>query len=134
MVPESFDRVTAVRGINDALQSHVEWKVRLRSAVRGREILDVASVRLDSVCKMGMWLYAQGARWGDLADDLKRTHAEFHLAAAHVAEACNAGHYELAEQMMGPGSSYMKATSAVRSAIFDLVSRSRQEQARTRSA
>jgi methyl-accepting chemotaxis protein len=128
MQANSFNRAADVRSINDALQSHVEWKVRLRSAIRAREPLDVDAIRLDSVCKMGIWLYGEGERWGKLAAHLRETHAEFHAAAAGVAEACNAGNFELAEQMMGPGSAYMKATTAVRTAIFDLVARSRHEQ------
>lgn len=130
----NFDRVHDVRGFNDLLQSHVEWKIQLRAEIRAHHTLDVAAIRLDSVCKMGLWLYGEGERWDHLAGELRHAHAEFHLAAARVAEACNAGEYDLAEQMLGPGSAFMKTTSAVRNAVFDLVARSRHEQPRAKTA
>lgn len=128
MIPNSLDRVREVRSLNELMQKHLDWRVWFRTAIRKHEELDVAAIRLDCICQMGIWLHLEGDRWGDLATDLRHKHTAFHLAAAQVAAVSNDGDYYLAEQMVGPGSEFMRASSAVRTAIFDLVASSRRAQ------
>jgi len=129
-----MDRVREVRSLNDVLQKHLDWRAWFRAAIRKHEELDVAATRLDCICPMGIWLHLESDRWGDLSADLRQKHAEFHLAAAQVAAVSNDGDYYLAEQMVGPGSEFMRASSAVRTAIFDLVASSRRQQALAKEA
>lgn len=121
-----IERVREVRSLNGLLQDHLDWRIHFRSSVCKRDALDVATVRLDTICKMGIWLHGDGTQLGDLVAELRQKHAEFHLAAAEVAAVCNDGEYGLGEQMVGPGSAFMQASSAVRTALFDLVARTRR--------
>jgi methyl-accepting chemotaxis protein len=102
--------------VEDMLQCHAEWKIRFRATIRNRELFNLGEIRRDDACQMGAWLYGGGLPDNAATRELRRKHAEFHLAAADVAEVSNSKNFALAEQMLGPGTEFMKATSAVRRA------------------
>ncbi len=114
--------------VEDMLQCHAEWKIRFRAAIRNREVFDLGEIRRDDACQMGAWLYGGEVRDDALARELRKKHAEFHLAAAAVAEVSNAKNFSLAEAMLGPGTDFMKATSAVRRAACAMGTRTAARQ------
>ena len=43
--------------LNNAVQKHAEWKVKLRSAISKHEHMAVASLSRDDRCELGQWLH-----------------------------------------------------------------------------
>ncbi len=109
--------------LDDAIAKHVEWKVKLRSAMIKKEKLDPDAIRRDNACELGKWLHGPGqtqhGRHGSFPE-LVQKHAEFHKQAALVATEINAGHNDKATQMLDAGSSYSSASSAVGASIARL--------------
>lgn len=106
--------------LNDAINSHTDWKIQLRHAISERTTLDVASVARDDACDYGQWLHGPARqRFGTLPAyaDCVLTHARFHARAAEVAEVINAGEHERAERLLGAGSAYALASRAAVLAI-----------------
>lgn len=109
--------------LNDAIQAHAQWKVKLRGAIQNQEQLDVKSISVDNCCPLGQWLHgdakSQYSGLGSYADLVKK-HAVFHQEAGKVATEINAKNYPKAESMLGSGTSYMSASSQVGVAIMAL--------------
>ncbi|MFZ6751687.1 CZB domain-containing protein [Undibacterium sp. Ren11W] len=103
-----------------AVAKHVEWKTKLRSAIIKKETLDAASISADNCCELGKWLHGDAkAKMSGLASykDTLSKHAVFHKEAGKVASAINAQKYAEAEAMLGAGTAYAAASSAVGVAI-----------------
>lgn len=106
--------------LNDAINSHTDWKIRLRHAISEREVLDVEAVARDDACDYGQWLHGPAREWfGALPAyaECVQAHAVFHARAADVAGVINAGDYARAERLLGPGSAYALASRATVLAI-----------------
>lgn len=109
--------------LDEAIQKHAEWKVRLRAAAGRKETLDAATIGQDNACILGKWLHGEGkTQYGRKASfaHLVVKHADFHHSAGKVAEAINAKKYNAAETMLGAGSQYGNASLAVAAAITAL--------------
>lgn len=109
--------------LDEAIQKHAEWKVKLRSAITKKETLDAATIRQDNACILGKWLHGEGkAQYGNKPSfaNLVAKHAEFHHNASKVADAINARKYDAAETMLGVGSQYGNASLTVAAAISAL--------------
>ncbi|HMM70878.1 MAG TPA: CZB domain-containing protein [Rhodocyclaceae bacterium] len=109
--------------LTQAIQKHAEWKLKLRSAIANKEKMDVATISKDNCCELGKWLYGDGtAKFGAMASyaTCVRKHAAFHVEAGKVARAINDGQYTAAESMLGAGTPYTAASSAVGVAIMAL--------------
>ncbi len=109
--------------LEQAIEKHAEWKLKLRLALTRREHLDVESVAHDDRCDLGRWLYGDGQKhFGTLLSfgDCLRKHADFHLEAARVARAINDGRYDEAEAMLNGTGPYASASSSVGVAIMRL--------------
>lgn len=101
---------------NKALKAHRAWKDRFRVAMAKREQMDVARIGADCHCDFGKWLHGEGkqrfghaARYAQCVTD----HAAFHVEAAKVAEAVNAGRLLDAEKMLAFGTTYAKASETL---------------------
>jgi len=109
--------------LNEAIQAHSEWKMKLRSAIQLRTKLDAATIARDDCCALGKWLHGESrARYGRL-DSYKecfQQHARFHKQASQIALAINSGKYDEAEKMLGSGTPYVEASRAVVMAIGTL--------------
>jgi aerotaxis receptor len=93
--------------------AHLQWKTRLRDALRSGEHFDIDTVRRDDCCKLGQWLHGVGRRrWRTLPafDELLRGHAQFHREAAAVAQAANQRDAESVDRLLSPGSAFVQAT------------------------
>lgn len=109
--------------LDEAIQKHSEWKVKLRAAASKKETLDAATIRQDNACTLGKWLHGEGkTQYGSKMSftNLVAKHADFHHNAGKVAEAINAKKYNAAETMLGIGSQYGHASLAVAAAITAL--------------
>jgi len=90
--------------LEQAIESHEAWKVRLRKILEGTstEKLDPSIVCLDDQCDLGKWLRGPGLeRLGHAPffSALVSRHRSFHLQAAQVLSLAHAGEKAKAEQM-----------------------------------
>ncbi len=102
--------------LDNAVETHAQWKTKLRSAISKHEQLDVASLSRDDCCELGIWLHGEGKqKYGRLAahGDCVHKHLKFHHEVTKVAQTVNAKNFSLAESMLGAGSEYAKASSAL---------------------
>jgi methyl-accepting chemotaxis protein len=109
--------------LDDAAAKHAEWKVKLRTAISSGDNLDVRSIGADNCCDLGRWLSADAKRLlgsSPALDDCARKHTAFHREAGRVAEAINAKRMDDATAMIGPGTPYTTASTAVAVAIMRL--------------
>jgi hypothetical protein len=109
--------------LTDAVNAHTDWKIRLRGAISDRTSVDVNAVARDDCCEFGHWLHGTAReRFGALPahQECVVAHAKFHLCAAEVAEAINAGEYSKAERMLERQTRYALASRAIILAIESL--------------
>jgi methyl-accepting chemotaxis protein len=109
--------------LDKALEKHSEWKVKLRAAISKHEEMDVETISKDNCCDFGKWLYGgANSRLSQLASysECVSKHAAFHVEAGRVATMINAKKFSEAEAMLGTGSSFVSASSAVGVAIMRL--------------
>lgn len=78
------------RGLNmkEALDAHIAWTRRLENHLKGDDShYEVAQVAADSFCTLGKWIHGAAKReFGATAEyaELRRVHAEFHMAVGAV--------------------------------------------------
>jgi methyl-accepting chemotaxis protein len=111
--------------LEKAGQSHHEWKVKFRVAMKNQEKMDVVRIGSDSACDFGRWLHGEGrAQHGaDPAfQECLTRHAQFHQEAARVAQAINDRRLAQAEAMLGTGTAYSSASYSTVAAIGQLKS------------
>ncbi len=109
--------------LNHAVAKHAEWKTKFRVAITKKETMDAQTIAKDNCCDLGKWLHEDGLlQFGKLAShrDCVVKHAQFHTKAGKVATAINAKKYEEAEHMLGAGTAYASASTAVGVAIMKL--------------
>lgn len=109
--------------LDNAIRKHGEWKLKFRSAIANQASSDAASISRDGSCDLGKWLHGEArtryAHLSSRADCLAR-HAAFHVEAGKVASTINAKKYDEAQAMLGAGTRYASASSAVGVAIIRL--------------
>jgi methyl-accepting chemotaxis protein len=89
--------------LQTAIDAHMQWRVKLRAAINRTEQLDAAVIGKDSQCELGKWLASDGKmRFGAKPEfqKLVTAHRHFHVCAAQVASACNAGKSKEAEALL----------------------------------
>ncbi|RAK64438.1 CZB domain-containing protein [Phenylobacterium kunshanense] len=109
--------------LDSAIAAHTEWKIKLRSAIERCEAVDAATIAADNCCELGRWLQGEGKRAHGASvmfSDLGTKHTAFHRAAGQVAREINARNYDAATQLLGAGTTYAAASSAVGVAISAL--------------
>ncbi|MBR7800872.1 CZB domain-containing protein [Undibacterium fentianense] len=109
--------------LTQAVAKHVEWKTKLRAAIAKKEQLDEKTISADNCCDLGKWLHgAAKPSVGTLPayKDTVLKHAAFHKEAGKVASAINAKKFTEAEAMLGNGTAYASASTAVGIAIANL--------------
>jgi hypothetical protein len=107
-----------------AIQSHVQWKLRLLSYIEGtsEEVLEPEVVGSDNLCALGKWIYSHGAEhYGDHPkfQSLKDIHAEFHTYASDVVRAVHSGDKEHALHLLQQGE-YPKISNRIKSVLAGL--------------
>lgn len=102
--------------LDNAVHTHAQWKMKLRSAIDKHEQLDLATLSRDDCCELGQWLHGEGkARYGRLAShaDCVHKHVVFHVEVTKVARAVNAQQFDQAKGLLGAGTGYARASSAL---------------------
>ena len=106
-----------------AIQKHTEWRMKFRTAMQTKETMDAVTIGKDDCCELGKWLHGDGRKeCGGLStfEPCLAAHKAFHVEAGKVAAAINAKKYVEAEQMIGSGSAYLKASTVTGGAILKL--------------
>jgi aerotaxis receptor len=109
-----FDKVIA---------AHQQWRVTLRNAALKGKQVDADAVRRDDCCALGKWIYGPGGqRWSKVPvfTGLVSHHKTFHLEAAKVADAINAGKVEQAQKMMDSETPFVQAGHLVTQSIREI--------------
>lgn len=105
---------------DEAIRAHLDWTEAFRTAiVLGRRV-ETTDIARDDLCDLGRWLHSEEARrfsGSATYDRLVAAHATFHREAAKVAELINSGRGAEAERRLWVGSSYSRASAAVREAL-----------------
>ncbi|MFZ6819260.1 CZB domain-containing protein [Undibacterium sp. Ji22W] len=102
--------------LDNAVETHAQWKTKLRTAIAKHEQLDLNTLSRDDCCELGQWLHGAGrASYGRLPahGDCVHKHVVFHREVAKIAKAVNAQQFELAESMLNAGTTYTHASSAL---------------------
>jgi len=109
--------------LDNAVQTHAQWKTKLRSAIAKHETLDLINLSRDDMCELGQWLHGEGkAHYGLLGAhaDCVHKHLVFHREVIKVARSVNAKEFETAEAQLGAASDYAKASSALSVSFLQL--------------
>mgnify|MGYP003351728318 CR=1 FL=1 len=100
--------------LDNAVETHAQWKTRLRTAIVKQEQLDLATLSRDDCCELGQWLHGPGKQqFGRFAahQDCVDKHLRFHREVTKIAKAVNAQQFEQAQRLLGAGTEYSKASS-----------------------
>jgi len=109
--------------LDNAVQTHAQWKTKLRTAIAKHEQLDLMTLSRDDCCELGQWLLGEGkTSYGKLVShaDCVQKHLVFHSEVTKVARAVNAKQFEAAEGMLDAGTPYAKASSALSISFLQL--------------
>jgi hypothetical protein len=112
-----------VMDLDNAVSKHAEWKTKLRAAISRQEQMDVATLAKDNCCELGIWLHGDAKRqFSRLLShgDCLQKHAAFHAEVAKVATVVNAGRAAQADALLGAGTGFAKASSALSVAFLRL--------------
>ncbi|WP_374360901.1 methyl-accepting chemotaxis protein [Pseudoduganella danionis] len=101
--------------VDSIIDAHRQWKVKLRDAIEKGDQIDVKTLERDDCCALGKWIYGEGQRLSGRPSfvTLIDKHARFHRIAGQVGELINKGDYLRAEQALGHGTPFSKATTEV---------------------
>lgn len=109
--------------LDSAIQKHMEWKVKFRTAISKQEQMDAVTIGKDNCCDLGKWLHGEGkTQCSSLASyaTVLNKHAMFHVEAGKVASAINAKKYTEAEAMLGGSSPFSAVSGEVGVALMRL--------------
>ncbi len=109
--------------LDTAIGKHTEWKSKFRNAISKQESLDEEAIKKDNCCDLGKWLHGEAkSKYSSLASyaACRAKHAAFHVEAGKIAALINAKKFKEAELMLGAGTQYTNASSAVGVAIMQL--------------
>ncbi|MCK9637347.1 MAG: CZB domain-containing protein [Methylobacter tundripaludum] len=109
--------------LDSAIQKHMDWKVKFRTAISKQEQMDSVTISKDNCCDLGKWLHEEGktqcSTLPSYATVLNK-HAAFHVEAGKVASAINAKKYTEAETMLDGGSAFTTVSGEVGIALMRL--------------
>ena len=104
---------------DEAVKSHVYWKLILRWLIDGQKSPDIERTGRDDACELGAWIREEGAALAGLPEysTLVRTHSDFHKMAAFMVAMVERGDRERALLMLEKGGEFDIASSLVVDAI-----------------
>ncbi|MCB1144412.1 MAG: CZB domain-containing protein [Leptospiraceae bacterium] len=109
--------------LNNAVQTHADWKVKFRKAIQNKEQLDALTILKDNCCELGKWLYGEAKNnFSSLPSysSCLEAHKSFHLVAGKVAGLINDKKYTEAEAALENNSEYSNASNEVVKKILNL--------------
>jgi hypothetical protein len=110
----------------DAIASHVRWKVTLLLAVRMREPLSeraTLSINRPQECSIHRWLVSKhtlGLRGTPEYRSALELHLAFHMQMQRIALLLNNGQFEAAERLLNPPATFQSASNAFANALMAL--------------
>ncbi len=108
--------------LSKALNTHRRWKDRLLKAIEtGTSEFKPATVRMDSQCEFGKWLYNDAsAELQQTAQyqQIKQLHSTFHHEAARILEIALQGRRDEAHHLLGVGSNFEKTAEALNTELM----------------
>ncbi|MDP3617298.1 MAG: methyl-accepting chemotaxis protein, partial [Rhodoferax sp.] len=110
--------------LDNAIQAHANWRMKLRTAALRGEQLDADTVARDDCCELGKWLHGAGqSKYGGKPSfvELTDSHRDFHQEAGKVARTINRGATDEAEQMLESDTDFSHATQRVSSLLMQLI-------------
>jgi methyl-accepting chemotaxis protein len=106
---------------DEAIKAHSAWKQKLAAYLKKPDAsLNPAEVQADERCKLGKWIYGDGAAHSGAAEfaKVKSDHMAFHRAAAAVVRKADSGQSVSEDTALGGTSDFAAASSAV---VFGLM-------------
>jgi methyl-accepting chemotaxis protein len=111
---------------DDAIVSHLKWKIRLHDFLSGKGgKLDSATVADARACELGRWMDGEGRRYQEVEDyrALVEKHTAFHRVAAEVLRLAESGDRAGAMAMLANGREFSSASRGIVGAIMRLEQR-----------
>ncbi|TRW89571.1 CZB domain-containing protein [Candidatus Methylobacter oryzae] len=109
--------------LDTAIQKHMEWKVKFRTAIAKQEQMDALTIGKDNCCELGKWLHGEGKTQCGTLPSYAMTlnkHAAFHIEAGKIATSINARKFDEAEAMLGGSSPFSTISGEVGLALMRL--------------
>jgi hypothetical protein len=105
--------------------AHSNWKRRFHEHLRGKDRLDLETVRDVTRCNMGQWLCGAGREYADSREyqDLATKHARFHTLAAAALEQADKLSDSEALKLVATDSDFERASRQCISAIWTMADR-----------
>jgi methyl-accepting chemotaxis protein len=105
--------VTLASAMDSAATAHAAWKARLWAAIKsGKADITVADASVDHKCPFGKWLYGEtvpaGFKQSPLYEDMRQTHAKFHVEAGAVLQFAVDRKIDAAKKAMDPHSAFSR--------------------------
>ena len=101
---------------DNAIIAHTAWKNKLKGYLQKKDgSLNPDDIQSDKKCDLGQWICGEGRQLESDPSflELRKKHAEFHIAAATLVRKMNAGESVGEELEVGSRSEFSKATAAV---------------------
>lgn len=126
---ESHERTLEGLDMKGAIDAHMKWRERLLDYLNGKstETLQVSTVACDDNCVLGKWIYSTGKqKFAHLKEleDLRVTHADFHLCAGDILLKHDTDDKEAAEQLLN--TTFKKLSGQVQLSLVRLHAKSTQ--------
>jgi hypothetical protein len=94
---------------DEAVAAHSHWKTKLRAYLtKPDKSLNPADIEADNRCPLGRWLHGEGRAHSADPDfqELRKEHANFHLAAAALVRRADHGENVSDETLLGAKSPF----------------------------
>ena len=116
---------------DDAITSHLEWKVRLIDSLE-RTPGEINRPTDDDSCELSRWLAGEGLAYREFSEygELVEAHSMFHRSAAAIIDIATRGDIEQARALLSPERAFAEASSLTVIRIGNL--RTAIERAKTR--
>lgn len=101
---------------DEAISAHSAWKNKLRTYLRNPDkSLVVATIRKDSECPLGQWIYGEGRKYAGVPEfkELQTEHGNFHRAAAELVQRADSGEKVAEETALGSHSRFSQVSEHV---------------------
>ena len=108
---------------DEAIAAHSAWKQKLAVYLaKPDKSIDSGKLAQDNQCDLGKWIHSQGSALASSTtfQELKKEHANFHLAAADVVRKADTGQTVSEEISLGAKSAYSTCSSKVVSALMKM--------------
>jgi len=103
--------------LDRAVQAHVQWKIKLLTAINGGEIPNRQTACDDHCCELGTWIYADGQSLNEHTEfrELQEQHKKFHTTVGKVIDLVVAKKIPEAKSEINTGDFAQCSSATVRS-------------------